>query len=87
MIILFLNISPMFLFKKIIIQYLLKRFTLWCPKCANFKTEVIGTKVKKENEISRFRICPKCEFEFLTIEIINKSSNREKYKKSLEKLN
>ena len=60
---------------------------MWCPKCANFKTEVIGTKAKKENEIIRFRFCPKCEFEFLTIEYLNKFDNHKNYKKSLEKLN
>ena len=58
---------------------------MWCPKCANFKTEVIGTKVKKENEITRFRFCPKCEFDFLTIEFINNFDNREKYKSILKK--
>jgi transcriptional regulator NrdR family protein len=60
---------------------------VWCPKCANFKTEVIGTKLKKENVTARFRFCPICEFSFLTIEFINNSENRDKYKKSLEKLN
>lgn len=58
---------------------------MWCPKCANFKTEVIGTKGKKDNEISRFRFCPKCEFDFLTIEFINNFDNREKYKSILKK--
>lgn len=60
---------------------------MWCPKCANSKTEVIGTKTKKENEIIRFRFCSKCEFEFLTIEFLNRKSNIDKYKNNLEKLN
>ena len=41
--------------------------------------------MKKDNEISRFRFCPKCEFDFLTIEFINNSDNRDKYKSILKK--
>jgi transcriptional regulator NrdR family protein len=57
---------------------------LWCPKCANSKTTVSGTVIKKSNEILRFRICPVCEFSFLTIEFIKRNENLQKYKKALD---
>ena len=54
-----------------------------------FKTEVIGTKIKKKKKkIMRFQdldFVPKCEFDFLTIEFINNSENRDKYKSILKK--
>jgi len=42
---------------------------MWCPDCANENTKVIGTHISYD-EVIRFRVCPICEFYFLTTEIL-----------------
>lgn len=42
---------------------------MWCPKCANDKTKVIGSYTAND-EVIRFRICSFCEFSFLSFEIL-----------------
>ncbi len=39
-----------------------------CPKCANEKTEVVGTSKGTVNE--RFRKCPRCGYSFQTVEAV-----------------
>lgn len=41
---------------------------MWCPRCANEKTKVIGTDKSTMNE--RFRKCPACGYSFQTVEVI-----------------
>mgnify|MGYP001806568497 CR=1 FL=1 len=41
-----------------------------CPQCANDQTSVVGTYTSHDgDEVKRFRVCPKCEFSFMTFEL------------------
>jgi|GEM_PF-5337909 len=51
---------------------------MWCPKCNNVKTKVIGT--DKSAYVKRMRICPKCKIAYTTIELINDNKNLAAYR-------
>jgi len=39
---------------------------MWCPKCGNETTRVVGT--EKSGVVERYRKCPACKHAFATIE-------------------
>jgi len=41
---------------------------MWCPKCGNEKSRVIGT--EKSGVVERYRKCPACNHSFATIEAV-----------------
>lgn len=41
-----------------------------CPKCNQFKTGVVDSRMRREGtSISRRRVCPSCKFRFSTTEV------------------
>ena len=54
---------------------------MWCPKCLHEKTKIVAT--IKQEQTTRFRVCPFCDFSFLTIEDAETNDFWLKYAKNI----
>lgn len=53
-----------------------------CPKCANASTRVYGTRKGLSNV--RFRVCERCNFKFMTKEVVKEDLFSKEYNDYLE---